>query len=340
MRRVVQENTHEHLPKDGQAYWRSLKEIADTSEFRELLQKKPSESPTNSGEGMSRRNFLNLMAASLALAGMAGCRRPVEKIVPYVIKPEEIIPGIPQYYATSMPLAGEIYHLLVESHEGRPTQVAGNSLNQVSRGTANVWATASILELYDPDRSRNVRNAGDESSLAAFVENWQALHATFKNTQGAGLAVLTESFASPTLHRLAEAFKQRFPEAMWCTYEPVSDENVVRGIEVATGKSLYPVYHFDKADTILALDADFLGMERHQYASALGFVAGRRMTSEREQMNRLYVVESTLSQTATMADHRLTLQSRQIGAFLAALCLELRKRGLDLQAAGDLSTYR
>jgi molybdopterin-containing oxidoreductase family iron-sulfur binding subunit len=340
MSNILQETVHERLPKDGQAYWRSLKEIADTPEVQELLQKKPTGRPGASGEGMSRRNFLNLMAASLALAGMAGCRRPVEKIVPYVIKPEEIIPGIPQYYATSMPLAGEVYHLLAESHEGRPTQVIGNSLNQVSRGTANVWATASILGLYDPDRSRKIRHVGEESTLAAFVENWQELHSTSRNEQGAGLAILTESFASPTLSRLAGEFKQRFPRATWCTYEPVSDENVTRGVEAATGKSLSPVYHFDKSDIILALDADFLGLESHQYANALGFVEGRRMKSEQEKMNRLYVVESTLSQTATMADHRLTLQSRQIGAFLAALCLELQRQGLELPVAAGLSDYK
>ncbi|UCH11693.1 MAG: TAT-variant-translocated molybdopterin oxidoreductase [Fidelibacterota bacterium] len=338
--KVAPETASDRLPKDGQAYWRSLKEIADTPEFQALLQDKPTGKSGTSGEGISRRNFLNLMAASLALAGMAGCRRPVEKIVPYVIKPEEIIPGIPQYYATSMPLAGEVYHLLAESHEGRPTQVIGNSLNQVSRGSANVWATASILGLYDPDRSRKVRHADAESTLAAFIEKWQELYSTHRDDQGAGLAVLTESFASLTLSRLADEFKQRFPEATWCTYEPVSDENITRGIEVATGESRFPVYHFDRADIILALDADFLGLESHQYAHALGFAEGRRMTSEQDKMNRLYVVESTLSQTATMADHRLVLQSRQVGAFLAALCLEIQRQGLDLPITTELSAYK
>jgi molybdopterin-containing oxidoreductase family iron-sulfur binding subunit len=257
----------------------------------------------------------------------------VEKIIPYVVKPEEIIPGQPQYYATSMPLGREVYHLLAESHEGRPTRVSGNSSGNPSAGSADVWATASILDLYDPDRSQKFRKQGEESTLREFVDAWIPLYKGFLESGGDGLAVLSESFTSPTLSRLTAEFRRRFPKAQWITYESVSDENIIQGIELAIGEALSPIHDFEQAQVILALDADFLGSESRRHINARGFANARRMTSEQGSMNRLYLVESSLSQTAVMADHRLTLQSRQVGALLAALCLELRRQGLDLPIA-------
>lgn len=318
-----------HSDQDRGGYWRSLKEIADSAEIQRLLDAQDGKDVQES-RGMPRRNFLSLMGASLALAGLAGCRRPVEKIIPYVVKPEEIIPGKPQFYATSMPLAGEVYHLLAESHEGRPTRVGSNHQAKGGSGTADVWATASILDLYDPDRSQKVRKEGEVSNLQEFLEAWGALYEGLREKDGAGLAVVSESFSSPTLSRLAEEFRRLLPRAKWITYEPVSDENIIQGIEIATGETLIPEYDFERARVILSLDSDFLGTESCRHSNAMGFANGRRMTSEQDAMNRLYLVESTLSQTTAMADHRLALQSRQMGAFLAAVCQELRNQGLNL----------
>ncbi|MFC1619215.1 TAT-variant-translocated molybdopterin oxidoreductase [Candidatus Neomarinimicrobiota bacterium] len=317
-------------------YWRSLKELTDSPEIRKLLHEQDRGDSSQPG-GMPRRNFLSLMGASLALAGLSGCRRPVEKIIPYVIKPEEIIPGQPQYYATSMPMGSEVYHLLAESHEGRPTRVSGNSLVKTTAGSADVWAMASILNLYDPDRSQKYRKQGEPSTLQEFVDAWTLLYKGFIESDGEGLAVLSESYSSPTLSRLVAEFRRRFSRAQWITYEPVSDENIIQGIEIALGESLSPIFDFRQAQVILSLDADFLGTESRRHINARGFADSRRMTSEQGSMNRLYLVESTLSQTTVMADHRLTLQSGQVGAFLAALCLELRRQGLDLPIAANES---
>ncbi len=323
--------------KIDKKYWRSLEDLADDPGLREKLRK---EFPEWSDEpaGMDRRGFLSLMGASLLLAGLAGCRRPEEKIVPYVSKPEEITLGNPQQYATSMPLGTENYSLLVTSHEGRPTKISGNALNKASRGSANVWANASVLGLYDPDRSQSVLNNGAESTPAAFVKAWSQRYQDYLKTGGEGLAVLSESYASPTLARLEKEFRRIFPKAIRAVYEPVSDEKIMEGMAIAAGRKMTPVYDFEQAEVVLSLDADFLGTESRQYANARGFVNRRRVASEKDVMNRLYLVESTLSQTSLMADHRMRIQARQIGAFAAALALELHRQGLPL-AGIDLGAY-
>jgi Fe-S-cluster-containing dehydrogenase component len=274
--------------------------------------------------GLSRRRFMQLMGASLALAGLAGCRRPVEKIVPYLSTPEEVILGLPNYYATTMPLGMDVYGLVVENHEGRPTKIEGNPLHPSTPRGSNGFMQASVLDLYDPDRSRGILHDVKPADWAAFVQFWQGLEGKFQSKGGQGLAILSESFSSPTLFRLREAFLQRFPKATWTAYDPISDENIFEGIRVATGQSLRPVYHLDKAKVILALDCDFVGLESDAVRNASGFAAGRTVRSPHDSMNRLYVVESCTSITGGLADHRLAMQSTQIGAFLASLSLELR----------------
>ena len=277
---------------------------------------------------IDRRTFLTLMGASFSLAGLVGCRRPEEHIVPYVSKPEEITVGLPQKYATSMPLGTESYRLLVESHEGRPTKIAGNPMDATTMGATNVWASASVLNLYDPDRSQNFLERGQQSSRAAFTAFWTAQYADFVKTKGDGLAMLSESFASPTMDRLKKDFLSVFPNATFAVYEPVSDENILKATEIAFGSKLVPVYDFSKADLILSLDADFLGTESYQVQNTLGFTSRRRVTSEKDSMNRLYLVESHLTQTSSMADHRLTLQSRLMGTYLSNLVIEMESLGV------------
>jgi Fe-S-cluster-containing dehydrogenase component len=281
---------------------------------------------------IDRRTFLSLMGASISLATLAGCRRPEERIVPYVSKPEEITPGIAQHYATTMPFGTESYRLLVEAHEGRPTKIAGNPSDVSSQGATNIWANASVLNLYDPDRSRRVLNLGKESSREAFAAFWATQYAAFTASKGEGLAVLSESFASPTLERLRLEFLAAFPNATFATYEPVSDENILKASEVAFGAALEPVYEFSLADVVLSVDADFLGTETRQVENTRGFATRRKLTSEKDSMNRLYLVESRLSQTAAMADHRLALPSRLVGMYLEIVASELKHLGIDVPA--------
>ena len=312
----------------GKEYWRSLEQLADTPEFKEFLHREFPQGASEFFDPISRRKFLTLMGASMALAGLMGCRRPVEKIVPYVKAPENVIPGVPKYYATTMPLGLSATGLLVESHEGRPTKIEGNEKHPASRGAAGVWHQASILNLYDPDRSKVVLQKGAQAGWDEFVTFWRQQFDQFSENRGAGLVILSESFSSPTLFRLRKTFLQQFPRARWIAWEPIQDEHILRGTEIAFGRTYVPRYHFDRADIVLSLDSDFLLQESDALTYSRDFASRRRVSSEKDDMNRLYVVESTYTTTGAMADHRMRLQAREIGAFVAALALELQAQGL------------
>ncbi|SYZ72594.1 Fe-S-cluster-containing hydrogenase [Candidatus Zixiibacteriota bacterium] len=318
----------DELKYGGKEYWRSFDQLAETPEFQELLHREFPEHAWELDNGMSRRNFLSLMGASVAMAGLAGCRRPVEKILPYVSQPEEIIPGVAQHYATTMPLGLNAYGLVVETHEGRPTKIEGNPLHPSTLGAASAIMQASILGMYDPDRSKRLLQKGDEKEWIDFVSFWRELYQSYLQNRGKGLAVLTESFASPTLAKLIETFRSQFPAAAFISWEPVSDENLYEGTKTAAGAYLQPVHYYDRARVILSLDSDFLQTEGENVAATRHFADGRRLVTEKDAMNRLYMVESNYSLTGGMADHRLRLASRHIGPFVMALTRELKTLGL------------
>ena len=277
------------------------------------------------------------MGASMALVWLAGCRRPIETIVPYVKAPETTVLGVPQYYATTMPFGNSSYGLLVETHEGRPTKIEGNEFHPTSYGSTNAFALASMLNLYDPDRSDGVLNNGTDSDWDQFVASWKPLLDKFSKSKGEGLAVLAEPYSSPTQAGIKKQFESQFPKARWVTYDPVSDENIFAGIRSATGQDSQPKYQFDTAKVILSLDSDFLLMESNNIIHSQRFAEGRHVEDEQDDMSRLYTVESGFTITGAMADHRMRLQSRQIGAFTAALGLELQALGADVKV--DLSKY-
>jgi MoCo/4Fe-4S cofactor protein with predicted Tat translocation signal len=320
----------------GREYWRSLDQLADTPEFNEFLRREFPESTVDLPARLNRRQFLTLMGASLALAGLTSCRRPVEKIIPYVKAPEEIIPGIPQYYATTMPFRTGAFGLIVESHEGRPTKIEGNPDHPANRGGTNAFIQAAVLELYDPDRSQAPVQKGEEKSWQDFGLFWQNLYPDFIKKQGEGLAVLSEAFASPTLYRLKSDFHKKYPKANWYTYEPVSDENIFDGIEAISGSVAIPEYNFEQAKLILALDADFLGLENESILSARQFINGRKPESPAEEMNRLYVVEPAFTLTGAMADHRQKLARCRIPTYLLVLIELLLKRGVKVPGSEGL----
>ena len=248
---------------------------------------------------------------------------PVEEIVPFVTAPEEIVPGIPRYYATTMPFRRSAYGLIVESHEGRPTKIEGNPSHPSTLGASSSRVQASVLGLYDPDRSQSVTLQGTRKSWSDFVTAWGQLSEAHAADGGAGLAVLSESFSSPTLARLASELRARYPRLQWATYDAVSDENRLAGLRSATGRDLDLMLRLDQASVILALDADPLLTDPEMIRHARGFAAGRRAGASGGAMNRLYAVEGVYSLTGAMADHRLRLESRQIAPFLAALAARL-----------------
>jgi molybdopterin-containing oxidoreductase family iron-sulfur binding subunit len=330
----------------SRTYWRSLAQIEDRPEFREALEREFPEGASELPDGITRRDMMMLLGASLSLAGLAGCRRPVEEIVPFVTAPEEILPGIPRYYATTMPFRRSAYGLIVESHEGRPTKIEGNPSHPSTLGASSSIVQASVLGLYDPDRSQSITQQGTAKSWGDFVTAWGRLSEAHASDGGAGLAILSESFCSPTLARLASELRSRYPRLQWATYDAVSDESRLAGLRAATGRDLDLMLRLDRAAVILALDADPLLTDPEMFRHARGFAAGRAAgasggapstlrepqgspepsrgaTGSGQVMNRLYAVEGVYSLTGAMADHRLRLQSRQIAPFLAALAARL-----------------
>ena len=304
-------------------YWRSLAQLEERPEYREALEREFPQGASELPEGVTRRDMMMLLGASLSLAGLAGCRRPVEEIVPYVTAPEDVVPGIPRYYATTMPFRRSAYGLIVESHEGRPTKVEGNPAHPSTLGASSARAQASVVGLYDPDRSQSVTLNGERKSWSDFVSAWGPLSEAHAADGGAGLAVLSESFSSPTLARLASELRTRYPRMHWATYDAVSDESRLAGLKHATGRDLDLVLRMDRASVILCLDADPLLTDPEMIRHARDFAAGRRGGASGGAMNRLYAVEGVYSLTGAMADHRLRLESRLIAPFLASLAARL-----------------
>ena len=316
--KIDEATAHDAAEKTGPEYWRSLEELAGTPEFQEALHREFPKGASEWVDSVSRRGFLKVMGASLGLAGMTGCvRLPLEPIVPYVRQPEGVIPGRPMYYATAVTLGGYASPVLVESHLGRPTKIEGNDLHPASLGGTDIFTQASILGLYDPDRSQSVMSMGDQRSWAAFLSAIRGPLSAQKALQGAGIRILTPTISSPTLVDQLRNFLKIYPQAKWHVYEPVNRDNVLEGAKMAFGQPVETRYDFSKADVIVSLDADFL------YAGFPGNTKYIRDFAKRRdpdgKMNRLYVIESTPTSTGAKADHRLPLPSCLIAGVPAFL---------------------
>ncbi len=312
----------------GRDYWRSLEELADTPEFRTFVEQ---EFPQGLGNApISRRRFLQLAAASLALAGIAACSpRSSKEIIPYVVKPDDLIPGEPQFYATAHRLSGYATGILVESNTGRPTRIEGNPNHPTSLGGIDVFAQASILSLYDPERAQTVLHKGQASSWDAFASDWKDV----LGASGQGVRILTPMVTSPTLMEQMAALIEQFPDVQWHQYEPINGDNVSAGTQLAFGQALMPIYQFENADVILSLDADFLFTEPGRLHYTRAFSDKRRINADQVAINRLYVVESTPTITGAMADHRLRLRPSDVERFARALAERL---GLSGAAPADV----
>jgi len=231
-------------PRTGKKYWRSLEELADTPEFREYLHREFPEQASEWNDPKGRRDFLKLMSASLALAGVGACtRQPAETIVPYVKQPEEIVPGRPLFFATAIPFAGIAQPVLVESHMGRPTKIEGNPEHPASLGATDAITQASILNLYDPDRAKTLGFRGEVRSWSAFLNAVQTALAAQKARGGAGLRFLSGAVTSPSLSETIATILRDSPQARWHQYDPV-----LRDGGRVTGSAGTALYHFDKAD--------------------------------------------------------------------------------------------
>lgn len=307
----------------GKQYWRSLEELANSTEFQEAIHHEFA--PTVVGKvELGRRDFLKLMGASMLLAGVNACtRQPEEKIFPYVKPPEQLVGGRPLYFATANVRNGYACGVLVESHEGRPTKVEGNPDHPASLGATDVFAQASVLTLYDPDRSQTVKYLGEISTWENFVAMLSTELEGLKAKRGEGLRILTETITSPTLAQQLQTILAALPAAKWHQYEPVNRDQAREGSRLAFGEYVETQYRFDQADVILALDADFLVDLPGSLRYAREFTAKRRVHDGNKIMNRLYAIESSPTLTGTMADHRRTMRASEVENFARAIAKEV-----------------
>ena len=284
-----------------------------------------------SHDGLSRRRWLQLMGASLALAGAQGCRWEKADLVPFASQPANRVPGQTLRFATAMDLGGSALGLLVTSVDGRPIKIEGNPKHPASRGATDVFAQASILELYDPDRSRTVWERADPAREPGSVETsrtWDDFarfarphFAALGARGGQGLRVLAGASSSPTLAALRARLLEALPKAKWYEYEPISYDNEREGTRRVFGKPYRVHLALDRARVIVCLDADPLGFHPEAVRNARDFAQGREVVDGR--MSRLYSIESCWSITGSVADHRLPLRSDQVAWFAKTLAMKL-----------------
>jgi len=321
----------------GAVFWKSLEEKNSNDGLQKMKEAEfplgisPDELPKGVVAQVSRRGFVKVGAAMTALLGLDGCvRRPVEKIAPYTRAPEYAIPGVPSHYATVVSQRGEALGLLVEAHEGRPTKVEGNPDHPASKGAADLLAQASILDLYDPDRSTSVVHGGKPAKYDEFEKAFELLMEATEADAGAKMRVLVQPTNSPTFVRLRDQVRQRFSQARFHTWSAVSDSNAREGARLAFGQPMHANYDYARARVIVSLDSDFLQTEPGAVRATRSFADGRRLREPSDTMSRLYMVESTYSTTGANADHRLRLPSRDVERYARLLAKELAASGLDL----------
>jgi len=306
--------------KTGKRYWKNLDELSNTPEFQELMQE---EFPRQAGAGewvdaVSRRGFLKVMGASFALAGLAGCtKQPDEPIFPYVKQPEDLILGKPMYFATAHPFPTGAIPVLVKSDAFRPIKIEGNPEHPMSKGKSDAFTQATLLDLYDPDRSRGVRYQGNESEFGRFQQAFA--QAVGQTSGGDGVYFLSESITSPTLAAQWKQVKAKYPAIKLVQYEPAGDAGRA-ATKAAFNDDLDVQYKLEDADVILALDADFLGgIAFPGFLPLSAAYAERHRYDEGKTMNRLYVVETMPTVTGYKAEHRLGLKPSEIDSFVSLL---------------------
>jgi molybdopterin-containing oxidoreductase family iron-sulfur binding subunit len=302
----------------GAEYWRSLDELAETAEFQEFLRKEFPRQAAPLEASLDRRDFLKLLGASLALSGLSACARPPapgEVIVPFVRAPEGFVPGRPEMYATALLDGGYAEGVLAESHHGRPTRVEGNPDHPGSLGAAHAISSATVLSLYDPDRSQQLLENGVPRSWAQFSEALQARLANLPS--GSSLRILTETVTSPTLAASIRNLLAAHPGAQWHQWDPLHADGAVAGSRLLFGEDVEAVYDYSQADVVLSLGADFTQVGPGRLRHAKDFARKRRVRSADDGMNRLWQVETTPTPTGTLADHRLALRPGEIYAVAA-----------------------
>ncbi|MBV8900318.1 MAG: TAT-variant-translocated molybdopterin oxidoreductase [Verrucomicrobia bacterium] len=307
-------------------FWRSLDELSESDEFWAWARREFPEGASELSDGVGRREFLRVMGAALAMAGLGACsRQPQLKIVPYVEQPEEILPDRPLFFSTAMTLGGFATGLLVRSNEGRPTKVEGNPSHPSSLGATGPLEQAAVLQVYDPDRSRVVLHEGNIETFGALLDAILGEMERQRPERGRRFRLLTGALSSPTLVSQINALRAALPEMKWHQWEPFSRWSIYRAAQLTTGQAAEPEYRLEKADVIIGLDYDFLGIAPDRIKLAKAFAARRRF--DRDDFgdpNTLFVAEPALTITGSVAQARLPLAAREINWLTQSLGARLQ----------------
>ena len=304
----------------GKKLWRSIDELQNTPEFQEAVEREFPAAAQEWVDPVSRRGFLKIMGASMALAGLAGCtKQPDEPIYPYVKAPEDLVLGKPMYFATANPLPSGAVPLLVKSDEFRPIKVDGNPDHPYNHGSSDVFSQGSLLDLYDPDRSQHATYMGENRDWPDFAREFRDKVASTKD--GTGIYILSSTVTSPTLARQWKAVQAAYPKAKLIQYDPA-----IAGTFLTKGYNVQ--YDLTKADVIVSLDAEFLSSAAYPGFHKLVFDYASRRKDPAKGMNRLYAVESTPTTTGMKAEHRIGLRASEVPAFAAALAAQVGAPGV------------
>jgi molybdopterin-containing oxidoreductase family iron-sulfur binding subunit len=332
----------QHPARDAKpTLWRTSGELENSAEFNESLAREFTDAASGreGGEGLSRRDFVRLMGAATALTGvgLTGCRRPEAHLVPFAKSAEWTVPGKFLFYASAMPTPAGAVPLIVTTSDGRPTKIEGNPLHPLSNGSTDAFAQASVLDLYDPNRSKEIKHdsltvgRGDLDNLLAKIR------ATAGSNAGDGLAILVGRENSPTVERLRAALVQQFPKILWVQDEAISSRGAEEAFDVLFGAGARPACDVAKADVILTIGSDFLNPAESGFGFANGFAKRR---DPKGSMNRLYVAENHFSITGGMADHRLRVRASEYGDFAAAVASAVAAKTGDAGLKSLSSAYK
>ncbi len=308
----------------SESYWRSEGQLANTPEFESQLHREFPVDASILEDPMTRRNFIKLMGASAALAGLAGCsfRKPTQTIFPYAKTPENLIPGKKDFFSTAVQVGDDVVGVLVASQEGRPLKIEGNPLHPASLGALKAWQQASVLELYDPDRLKGVKQKNEPSNLEAFESWWNDQEKAFNETGGDGLVLLAETVISPTIQRQLADIQKKYPKLRIVRYQPLNEDRQAQALRALTGKSVRLEYRFDSADIVVSFDSDFLGTDPGNLIYTKQF-SSRRNPDSGTPMNRFYAIESRFSLTGGKADHRFSAKPSHVELALEELASAL-----------------
>ncbi len=322
----------------GRRFWRNLDQLAEEPEFHELLQEEFPRQASEWTDAMSRRGFMKVMGASMALAGLAGCtKQPDEPIFPYIRQPEDLVLGVPMYFATAHPFPTGAIPVLVKSDSFRPIKVDGNPEHPMSRGKSDAITQGTLLGLYDPDRSQHVLNRGQSAAWSQFQIGFAGAVRALPG--GKGLWFLSDTVTSPTLAAQWKQVQAAYPQAQFVQWEPVNRDSARTAAKAAFGHYVDAQYKLENADLILSLDADFLSGVAHP-----GFLPMSRAYAERHRyeegktMNRMYVVETMPTVTGFKAEHRLAVRPSQVAAIGQALVSGTMPAGLSPDQVKFLTT--